>query len=100
MGEPQSGRPVAGVLSEPAKSGSAGPDGRDDLGRPAGFGREAFGSAPRHGERVTTLRAVVEYDGSNFCGLQYQPAVRTVAGELERVLSALLKHPVKITAAG
>lgn len=42
----------------------------------------------------------MEYDGSNFCGLQYQPAVRTVAGELERVLSSLLQHPVKITAAG
>jgi len=42
----------------------------------------------------------VEYDGTNFCGLQFQPAVRTVAGELERVLSQLLKHGVKITAAG
>ena len=42
----------------------------------------------------------MEYDGTNFCGLQYQPAVRTVAGELERVLSGLMRHPVKITAAG
>jgi len=42
----------------------------------------------------------VEYDGTNFCGLQYQPAVRTVAGELTRVLSGMLEHDVKITAAG
>jgi tRNA pseudouridine38-40 synthase len=56
--------------------------------------------ASRHGERVTTIRAVVEYDGTNFCGLQYQPAVRTVAGELERVLSSLMQHNVKLTAAG
>lgn len=46
------------------------------------------------------MRAVVEYDGTDFCGLQYQPAVRTVAGELERVLSQVLQHEVKITAAG
>jgi len=51
-------------------------------------------------EGVTTIRAAVEYDGTAFCGLQYQPAVRTVAGELERALSQLLQHPVKIAAAG
>jgi tRNA pseudouridine38-40 synthase len=49
---------------------------------------------------VPTYRAVVEYDGTNFCGLQFQPEVRTVAGELERVLSALFAGPVKISAAG
>lgn len=60
------------------------------------------GVAPdgRDGERVTTIRAVVEYDGTDFRGLQFQPAARTVAGELERVLSDLMGHPVKITAAG
>lgn len=49
---------------------------------------------------MATIRAVVEYDGTEFCGLQFQPAVRTVAGELERVLSQLLQHGVKVTAAG
>jgi tRNA pseudouridine38-40 synthase len=49
---------------------------------------------------VPTYRAVVEYDGTNFCGLQFQPQVRTVAGELERVLSMLFAEPVKISAAG
>jgi tRNA pseudouridine38-40 synthase len=48
----------------------------------------------------TTIRAAVEYDGTDFCGLQYQPAVRTVAGELERGLRDMLRHDVKITAAG
>lgn len=42
----------------------------------------------------------MEYDGTNFSGLQFQPAVRTVAGELEKRLSALLRENVKITAAG
>jgi len=32
--------------------------------------------------------------------MQVQPAVRTVAGELERAFSQLLRHDVKVTAAG
>lgn len=49
---------------------------------------------------MPTYRAVVEYDGTNFCGLQFQPELRTIAGELERVLSMLFAEPVKISAAG
>jgi len=49
---------------------------------------------------LPTYRAVVEYDGTNFCGFQFQSQVRTVAGELERVLGALFAEPVKISAAG
>ncbi|HEY9180382.1 MAG TPA: tRNA pseudouridine(38-40) synthase TruA, partial [Candidatus Baltobacteraceae bacterium] len=70
------------------------------MGRPARPGREASGTQARGSERITTVRAVVEYDGTRFCGLQYQPSVRTVAGELERALRSLLQHGVKITAAG
>ncbi|MEO6913642.1 MAG: tRNA pseudouridine(38-40) synthase TruA [Candidatus Baltobacteraceae bacterium] len=46
------------------------------------------------------MRAVVEYDGTTFSGLQWQPQLRTVAGELQRALSVLLNEPVAITAAG
>ncbi len=49
---------------------------------------------------MPTYRAVVEYDGTNFCGLQFQTEVRTVAGELERALSLLFAEPVKISSAG
>lgn len=49
---------------------------------------------------MTTIRCVVEYDGTNFCGLQYQPALRSVAGVLEKALSGLLLEDIKITAAG
>jgi tRNA pseudouridine38-40 synthase len=49
---------------------------------------------------VPTYRAVVEYDGTDFCGLQFQTAVRTVAGEIERALSTIFAEPVKISAAG
>jgi tRNA pseudouridine38-40 synthase len=60
--------------------------------------REAQRAAARR--RLSVVRAVVEYDGTNFCGLQYQPTVRSVAGELERCLSKLFSHDVKLTAAG
>jgi tRNA pseudouridine38-40 synthase len=49
---------------------------------------------------VPTYRAVVEYDGTDFCGMQFQPLERTVAGELERALSVIFAEPVKISAAG
>ena len=49
---------------------------------------------------MPVYRAVVEYDGTAFCGLQFQPEVRTVAGELERALSLLFGEPVKISSAG
>ncbi|GAC1660123.1 MAG: tRNA pseudouridine(38-40) synthase TruA [Candidatus Elarobacter sp.] len=49
---------------------------------------------------MPTYRLVIEYDGSTFHGLQYQPALRTVAGELEAALSPLFHQAVKITAAG
>ncbi|MBC5799051.1 MAG: tRNA pseudouridine(38-40) synthase TruA [Candidatus Eremiobacteraeota bacterium] len=43
---------------------------------------------------------VVEYDGTAFCGFQFQPALRTIAGELEAALARLFAQPVKVTAAG
>ncbi len=54
----------------------------------------------RERQLTTTIRAAVEYDGSRFFGFQFQPAARTVAGELERALSSLLQEPVKISGAG
>ena len=50
--------------------------------------------------RVPTYRLVVEYDGSAFHGLQFQPALRTVAGALETALARLFHRVVKVTAAG
>ena len=46
------------------------------------------------------MRAAVEYDGTRFCGFQYQPSVRSVAGDLEAALSRLMSEPIKITGAG
>ena len=47
-----------------------------------------------------TYRVVVEYDGTDFCGFQFQPGLRTIAGELEGALSRLFARTVKVTAAG
>lgn len=38
----------------------------------------------------------IQYDGTNFHGWQRQPEVRTVQGELERVLSKLCACPVQL----
>ena len=42
----------------------------------------------------------MEYDGTRFCGFQFQPAVRSVAGDLESALSRLMDEPIKVTGAG
>lgn len=49
---------------------------------------------------LTTLRLAVEYDGTEFYGFQWQPAVRTVAGVLEAALSEFFCEPVKTACAG
>jgi tRNA pseudouridine38-40 synthase len=52
------------------------------------------------GLSVRNIRLTIEYDGSDFCGWQKQPAVRTVEGELVRVLSGLVgREPEIVTAA-
>jgi tRNA pseudouridine38-40 synthase len=43
---------------------------------------------------VRTVKLIVEYNGRNFHGWQKQPGLRTVQGELERVLSVVLRRPV------
>lgn len=42
----------------------------------------------------------VEYDGTDFCGFQWQPEVRTVAGVLEEALAQIFAGSVKVTGAG
>ena len=43
---------------------------------------------------------VLEYDGADFHGWQRQPRVRTVQGELERVLGRLLDREIRVRGAG
>ena len=42
----------------------------------------------------------VEYDGTDFCGFQWQPESRSVAGVLAGTLGQLFGEPVKVIGAG
>jgi len=46
------------------------------------------------------VRATVEYDGTDYCGFQWQAGQPTVQGELERALAAVTQEVIRITAAG
>ena len=49
---------------------------------------------------MPTYRLVVEYDGTDFHGFQFQPQLRTVAGALEGALCSLFHTEVSVAAAG
>ncbi len=48
---------------------------------------------------VRNIRLVIEYDGTDFCGWQRQPKVRTVEGEILNLLRDLLGFEPEIIAA-
>ena len=47
---------------------------------------------------VRNIRLTIEYEGTDFCGWQKQPKVRTVEGELVKVLTGLLGFEPEIIA--
>lgn len=49
---------------------------------------------------MPNVKAIIEYDGADFCGFQKQPSVLTVQGELERALGELFRERVKVIGAG
>ncbi|UCG91041.1 MAG: tRNA pseudouridine(38-40) synthase TruA [candidate division WOR-3 bacterium] len=49
---------------------------------------------------MRNIRLVIEYDGTNFFGWQYQPHKRTVQGEIEEALKKITAEDVKIIGAG
>ncbi|MFN0064070.1 MAG: tRNA pseudouridine(38-40) synthase TruA [Myxococcaceae bacterium] len=49
---------------------------------------------------MTRIRLLLEYDGTDFVGLQLQPNGRSVQGVLERALELLLGVPTRVGAAG
>lgn len=49
---------------------------------------------------MRNYRLTIEWRGGGFHGWQYQPAQRTIQGELQAALEMVLRHPVKLTGAG
>jgi tRNA pseudouridine38-40 synthase len=47
-----------------------------------------------------TIKMVIAYDGTGFCGWQAQPGRRTVQDEIEQVLRRVVNHPLSIHGAG
>ncbi len=43
---------------------------------------------------------IIEYDGTDFCGWQLQPSVRTIQGELERAIALAAGHEGRIVLHG
>lgn len=46
------------------------------------------------------IAAGIEYDGSAFCGWQFQDGVRTVQEAVERAIGKVADHPVRVICAG
>ena len=46
------------------------------------------------GQPSRTIKLVIAYDGTDFCGWQKQPGQRTVQDEIEQVLRRVLRHPL------
>ncbi|MEE2032150.1 tRNA pseudouridine(38-40) synthase TruA [Rhodococcus chondri] len=51
-------------------------------------------------QNMTRLRLDIAYDGTDFSGWARQPGRRTVCGEIEEKLSAIVRTPVLLTVAG
>ena len=49
---------------------------------------------------IMRIAAIVEYLGTDYCGFQIQPNVKTIQQYLEAALSEVANHNVKIEAAG
>ncbi len=49
---------------------------------------------------MPNYKIVVQYDGTNYKGWQYQPNQKTIQGELERVLRIISYENVKVIGAG
>jgi len=49
---------------------------------------------------LKTLKLTIEYDGTDFCGWQFQPSVRTVQGELEAAFEKLLQAKTTVYGSG
>ncbi len=49
---------------------------------------------------MRNIKLIIEYDGTDFFGWQYQPNMRTVQGEIEKSIKQITGEESKLTAAG
>jgi len=49
---------------------------------------------------MAQIMLVVQYDGTDYAGFQWQPNVATVQAEIQKALSGVLQEPVVVTGAG
>lgn len=49
---------------------------------------------------MSSVKLVLEYDGSEFSGWSAQPGLRTIEGEVSRALETVLREPVRLSVAG
>lgn len=49
---------------------------------------------------MRNIKIVLEYDGTNFCGWQIQPNVRTVQDEIQKALKKIFSQKINIIGAG
>jgi len=49
---------------------------------------------------LRNIKLTIEYDGTDYFGFQYQPGVPTLQGEIERVLSKIVKEGVTVYGSG
>ena len=46
------------------------------------------------------IKLIIAYDGTDFCGWQLQPNLRTVQGELEKSIARVTGSPVRVHGSG
>ena len=49
---------------------------------------------------MRNIKLIVQYDGTDFAGFQFQPQQRTIQGELQRHLGKICGHRVRVIGAG
>ncbi|MBN2434733.1 MAG: tRNA pseudouridine(38-40) synthase TruA [Spirochaetes bacterium] len=57
-------------------------------------------SGKRSERNIRRIALLIEYDGSKFCGMQYQQNSSSVQGELERALKILYGYEIRISSSG
>ncbi len=49
---------------------------------------------------MRNIKIVIEYDGTNYSGWQYQPKRKTIQGEIEKVLKRIFREEIRVVGAG